>query len=172
MVRTVFSPSVVRSFVFGVEDSLVSTVGLVSGVAVAGVSSATILLTGIILIVVEAFSMAAGNLMAENTLREIRLRRITMLSGSMMPAFVMFFSYALSGFFVLAPYAVIMPNQALFLSIGFSLSALFVLGVVAGELSHTSRLRNGIMMVSVGGLAIAIGVGASFLIQAFIGTLS
>jgi VIT1/CCC1 family predicted Fe2+/Mn2+ transporter len=47
-----------RNFIFGVEDSLVSTVGLLSGVAVAGVASRTILLTGVVLIFVEAFSMA------------------------------------------------------------------------------------------------------------------
>ena len=49
------------SFIFGVEDSLVSTVGLLSGVAVAGVTRTDIFITGIILIFVEAFSMGVGN---------------------------------------------------------------------------------------------------------------
>jgi hypothetical protein len=42
-----------RNFIFGVEDSLVSTVGLLAGVAAGGVSSAAILTTGLVLIVVE-----------------------------------------------------------------------------------------------------------------------
>ena len=47
------------------EDSLVSTVGLLSGVAVANVPMTTILLTGLILIFVEAISMAAGSFLSE-----------------------------------------------------------------------------------------------------------
>jgi len=46
-----------RNFVFGVEDSIVSTVGLVSGIAIAGLPKTEILLTGAVLIFVEAFSM-------------------------------------------------------------------------------------------------------------------
>ncbi len=172
MGRIFSSSSVVRSFVFGVEDSLVSTVGLVSGIAVAGVSSGLILLTGAILVAVEAFSMAAGDLVTENTLREIRLKRITALSESMVPALVMFVSYALSGLLVLLPYSIFSPGQALYISAGVSLCALFCLGMIAGGLSHTSRFTNGIIMLSVGGLAIAIGIGASFLIQSLVGTLS
>ena len=149
-----------------------STVGLVSGIAVAGLSNATILLTGAILILVEAFSMAAGNLMTENTLREIRLHRMGMLSASLMPAFVMFASYALSGFFVLVPYIIFPPEQALLISIGLSLFFLFILGTIAGVLSETSRIQNGILMAVVGGLAICIGIGASFLIQTMIGAAS
>ena len=42
-----------RAFVFGVEDSVASTVGLLSGIAIAGVARETILLTGAILILVE-----------------------------------------------------------------------------------------------------------------------
>ena len=40
------NPTYLRSFIFGVEDSLVSTVGLLSGVAIANASRDTILLTG------------------------------------------------------------------------------------------------------------------------------
>ena len=50
-----------RAFVFGVEDSLASTVGLLSGIAIAGAGRETILMTGIVLIFVEAFSMAIGD---------------------------------------------------------------------------------------------------------------
>ena len=54
------------SFIFGVEDSLVSTVGLLSGVAVAGVNRSGIFVTGVILIFVEAFSMGVGNFLSED----------------------------------------------------------------------------------------------------------
>ena len=55
-----------RNTVFGVEDSLVSTVGLLSGIAATGsVSKSFILLTGIVYISVEAFSMAVGSFLSE-----------------------------------------------------------------------------------------------------------
>ena len=58
--------SYVRSFAFGVEDGLVSTVGLLAGVSTADVSRRDILITGAILIVVEAFSMATGSFLSES----------------------------------------------------------------------------------------------------------
>ena len=82
-----------RNFIFGVEDSLVSTVGLLSGVAIAGVAKETIFLTGIVLIFVEAFSMAAGSFLSESTAEEYesgsnKVERSSFISGA-----VMFFSY-------------------------------------------------------------------------------
>lgn len=56
----------VRTFVFGVEDSLVSTVGLLSGLAIAGAARGTIILSGVTLIFVEAFSMGIGSLLSEH----------------------------------------------------------------------------------------------------------
>src|SRR3989338_4103836 len=44
----------IRNLIFGVEDSLVSTVDLLSGVAAAGVPRSVIFLTGVVLIFVEA----------------------------------------------------------------------------------------------------------------------
>ena len=64
------SALLVRNFVFGIEDSLVSTVGLLSGVAVAAVPRETIILIGVVLILVEAFSMAVGSFLSEQSTEE------------------------------------------------------------------------------------------------------
>src|SRR3989344_3129963 len=61
----------VRNFIFGAEDSLVSTVGLLSGVAIGGVAKVDILLPGMVLIFVEAFSMAVGSFLAEFSVRKL-----------------------------------------------------------------------------------------------------
>ena len=58
---------IVRNFTFGVEDSLVSTVGLLAGIAFAGVNAGTVVLTGAVLIFVEGFSMAVGSLLSEQS---------------------------------------------------------------------------------------------------------
>ena len=63
--RSTHSDTYLRNFIFGVEDSLVSTVGLLAGVAAGGVSSAVILTTGLVLIEVEGFSMGLGSFLTE-----------------------------------------------------------------------------------------------------------
>jgi len=65
--RTEVKRNLFRNFIFGVEDSLVSTVGLLSGIAAADTSRFTIITTGIVLIFVEAFSMGIGSFLSEET---------------------------------------------------------------------------------------------------------
>jgi hypothetical protein len=50
-----------RNFIFGSEDSLVSTVGLLAGIVSAGIERKEIIISGIVLICVEAFSMSIGS---------------------------------------------------------------------------------------------------------------
>lgn len=150
-----------RNFIFGVEDSLVSTVGLLSGIAIGGVPRGTIFLTGIVLIVVEATSMAAGSFLSESSAQEYTGKKEDgrpVLGGS-----IMFVSYFAAGFIPLAPYLVIEPPVALYVSVSASLAALFILGVVSGTLSRTSPARRGARMLIVGGIATAIGVAAGML---------
>jgi len=93
-----------RNFVFGVEDSLVSTVGLVSGIAIAGVPKTEILLTGSILIFVEAFSMGAGSFLSERSAEEFMEEEGMSSAYSLENGAIMFFSYFVSGFIPLFNY--------------------------------------------------------------------
>jgi len=150
--------SFLRNFIFGVEDSLVSTVGLLSGVAAASISKETILLTGVILIFVEAFSMAVGSFLSEHSVEDYIAQRETSAITPFWGGVVMFISYFVAGFIPLAPYLVIPVTSAFWWSIGFSLLALFLLGMIGGRLSGLSSRRYGFRMLIIGGIAIAIGV--------------
>lgn len=147
-----------RNFIFGVEDSLVSTVGLLSGVAIAGVARETILLTGIVLIFVEAFSMAAGSFLSETSAEEFTTKREAAASRSFAAGAIMFASYFAAGFIPLFPYLISTGDSALGYSITFSVLALFGLGLVGGMISKTSVLKSALRMAIVGGIAIAVGV--------------
>ncbi|KKU50041.1 MAG: hypothetical protein A3F53_02565 [Candidatus Zambryskibacteria bacterium RIFCSPHIGHO2_12_FULL_48_10] len=154
-----------RNFIFGVEDSLVSTVGLLSGVAIAGVAKETIFLTGIVLIFVEAFSMAAGSFLSESTAEEYesgsnKVERSSFISGA-----VMFFSYFLSGLIPLAPYLAWPVSKALPSSIALSVAALFLLGIVGAKVTKTSVSKNTLRMVAIGGTAIAIGIATGSIVS-------
>ena len=159
------SASYLRSFIFCVEDSLVSTVGLLSGVAIAAVPPKTILLTGIVLVFVEAFSMAVGEFLAEESSEEYLAgpaprpgsgqARQPLIAGS-----IMFTSYLVSGFVPLAPYVVLPVASAFWVSIALSLAALFALGLIGARLAGTNLLKSGFRMLAIGGIAIVVGVVA------------
>jgi len=151
-------PSYVRNFIFGVEDSLVSTVGLLSGVAIANVPERTILLAGIVLICVEAFSMATGSFLSESGAAEYKAKGAVSARKPAIDALIMFFSYFVAGFVPLLPYMVLPVRTAFIVSLIATLAALMVLGIIGAKLSHTKQLRNGLKTAVIGGIAVVLGV--------------
>ena len=152
-----------RNFIFGVEDGLVSTVAFLAGISVASVSKEILFLSGIVLIFVEAFSMAAGAFLSEESTEEYegKVQRTT----PYFTAAIMFVSYFSAGLIPLLPYVFFTPMLAFGSSILLSLLALFVLGVISGELSKISVTKSALRMVFVGGLAIGVGLIVSTLVQ-------
>ncbi len=150
-----------RNFVFGAEDSLVSTVGLLSGVSFAGLASREIILSGVILIMVEAISMGAGVYISEGSEKELDPNE---KENQLSDAVVMFFSYALIGLIPLLPYILLDPPQrAFYWSIAASLAALFGVGLFKGFFVHHQPLKGAFKMTAIGAVVIAVAV--------FIGTL-
>lgn len=152
------SSIVLRNFVFGVEDSLVSTVGLLSGVAVAGVPRETIFLTGVILILVEALSMAVGSFLSETSVQEYHKREDATFHHPFLGGVIMFVSYVVAGLVPLLPYVMAEGVVALNISITATLVVLFLLGAVSGKVSKVSVLKSGLRMALLGGAAILLGV--------------
>jgi len=147
-----------RNFVFGVEDSLVSTVGFLSGVATAGVSSMNIIISGLVLIFVEAFSMAMGSLVSEHSVQEYLKQQEVGFKKSLFGSIIMFVSYFVSGFIPLLPYLFWKPEIALGLSILASLIMLFVLGAISAIKSGLPVMRHGFEILMIGGFVILVGV--------------
>lgn len=154
-----------RNFVFGVEDSLVSTVGLLSGIAIADVPQKTILITGAVLIFVEAFSMAVGSFLSEYSAEEYLNRKVVRAGRPLANGAVMFFSYLVSGFIPLFPYAIAEAATAIWLSIAFSLAALFFLGVLGAKITKRNVIRSGARMLTLGGIAVAAGVAVGWMLK-------
>jgi VIT1/CCC1 family predicted Fe2+/Mn2+ transporter len=147
-----------RNFIFGVEDSLVSTVGALSGINIAGLSRADILLAGVVLIFVEAFSMAAGSFLSERSTEEYIGDGDSHPKHSLINGSIMFFSYFLSGFVPLFPYIIFETTSALWISVSLSLAALFLLGLVSGRMFRANIWKSGLRILLVGGIAVALGV--------------
>ena len=155
---TFSSASHLRNFVFGVEDSLVSTVGLLSGISIAGMEIKTIFVTGIVLIFVEAFSMAVGSFLSEYSAEGYLRQAEAPLGRPVLNGAIMFVSYFISGFIPLFPYILLQQNAAFRLSIALSLAALFILGIIGAEFSRLNWIKSGLRMMLVGGAAIVVGI--------------
>ena len=61
----------VREFVFGIQDGLISTVGLISGISAATQSRALVVLTGLAAAVTGGISMATGSYLSSSTERDL-----------------------------------------------------------------------------------------------------
>lgn len=149
---------VIRNFTFGVEDSLVSTVGLLAGIAFAGVESEAIILTGIVLIFVEAFSMGIGSLLSEQSVEKYEEKKEVSLSKPAFAAAIMFFSYVIAGLIPLAPYILTFGSNAVWWSIGLTLVSLFLLGIVNAHLFKVRVWKDGLLTLVMGSLAVAVGI--------------
>jgi VIT1/CCC1 family predicted Fe2+/Mn2+ transporter len=160
----------VWNFTFGVEDSLVSTVGLVSGVAVGGMARQSIILTGAVLIFVEALSMGVGSFLTDQSVEEFEKHREVAAKNSLPGAVVMFVSYFLAGLIPLVPYLIVAVKTAFPVSMVMTLMSLFVLGLANGIYSKVHPIKEGLRMMFFGGLAIIGGVtvGKIFGVNGFI----
>lgn len=148
----------IRNFIFGAEDSLVSTVGLLAGIVSAGMAQKEIILSGIVLICVEAFSMSVGSFLSERTTEESFSNYKQQESNSLLAAVIMFVSYLFCGLIPLFPYFITTVDQAFWWSIMASLLALFVLGFISAKILKTKILKSSLRMMIIGGLAIGLGV--------------
>jgi VIT1/CCC1 family predicted Fe2+/Mn2+ transporter len=155
----------VRNFIFGAEDSLVSTVGLLTGITSAGVSQKEIAISGVVLICVEAFSMSVGSFLSERTTEESSPDYKEQESNSLLAAIIMFFSYFICGLVPLLPYFIMDLNSAFLWSIIASLLALFILGFVSAKILKTNIVKSSLRMMLIGGMAIGLGVSVGIIIN-------
>jgi VIT1/CCC1 family predicted Fe2+/Mn2+ transporter len=152
-----------RTIIFGIDDSLVSTVGFLAGISVAGVPRSTIALIGIVYAMVEAFSMATGDFLSEESAEEYMSKSSVNNRSSMISAILMFISSALTVSIPLVPYLIFSSGTALFVSSGASILGLFILGMLSAHFSHLPIIWRGARMALLGGAAILMGVAAGSL---------
>ena len=152
----------IRSFIFGAEDSLVSTVGVLFGLASSGIyQSRQLILAGLILITVEALSMGAGSYLSEKGIHEMETGN-EHTDSPLLGGIIMYFSYFFAGFVALIPYAFLAQSSAKFYSIIFAVVVLYFLGYLP-----TKNIKSGIRMVVIAGLAVMLGFGVAVIFDRF-----
>lgn len=152
-----FPKEYLRSVIFGVEDSLVSTTGLIAGISIGSDNRRVVLLGGLVAIMVEAVSMGAGEYLSDDAVAELdKLKRQP--DNPLISGLLMFCSYLLAGLIPLLPVVFFAYPGSVWLSVILALGGLFMLGFLKGKVLCSSPLRGGFKILAVGGVATLFGI--------------
>ena len=166
-----------REIVFGLEDSLVSTMGAITGIAVGTGSQYIVILSGFVILASEATSMAAGSYLSTKHAREAEIlfhKRKGLeiheeASHPIRAAIVMGIFYLVGGVVPLIPYFLLPVNQAVVPAIVVTAVTLFLVGVWAASFTKTSKIKSGIEMTLVSLTAALIGYVIGRLVATYFG---
>jgi len=163
----------IREIVFGLEDSLVSTLGAITGIAFGSNSTYIVILSGLVLIVAESTSMAAGSYLssknafeAENGFHHAKSRK---LPRSGRAALVMGVSYFIGGFVPLTPYFILPINQAVYPSVILTVVSLFLVGTWTATYTKRSKLKSGLEITGISLFAALVGYLIGVLVHYYLG---
>ena len=151
----------IQEVIFGFEDSFVSTVGAITGMAVGSGSREIVILAGLVVIFVEATSMAGGSYLSDKVKHDMviaqggdgRDKEHSPISAGV----VMGLSYLAAGIFPLLPYLLLPVAQAIIPSVVLTLVMLFSVGVGQTHFTKRTWWKSGGEMFLVGGAAIVLG---------------
>lgn len=146
-----------RSIMFGLQDGLVSTTGVVVGISAGVPDRAIIILASFVAVSVEASSMAAGQYSSEKAVHQMD-KSGKHTDGLVKGAMLMFFSYLGAGLIPIAPFLILPVDTARSFSIVAALAGLFAVGYLKGKIVKLGALRSAIEMLIIGGFATAVGL--------------
>lgn len=153
-----------RSLMFGLQDGLVSTTGVVVGIS-AGISDKeVIVLAAFVAVLVEATSMAAGQYSSEKAVHQLaRGGRHTdsLIAG----AAIMFVAYIVGGLFSIIPTLLLSRPEAQIVAVLCAFAGLFIVGFVKGKLVDEPPLRSGVELFVIGAVATSIGLAVGFYLK-------
>lgn len=155
------SSDYLRSAFFGAEDSLVSTTGLVAGIAAGSQDPKLVLLAGLVAVSVEALSMGAGQYLSQKAVDEMDGNKASPVGTG----FVMFASYLLAGAVPIIPMAMLNYPLSLVVSLGAALTTLYIIGFIKGKIVNRPAGRSGLEVLIIGGSATLLGLLVGVVLQ-------
>lgn len=164
----------IREIVFGLEDSLVSTLGAITGIAVGSKSAYIVILSGLVLIAAESVSMAAGSYLSSKSATETeevihKDHHIEHETNPLRGGIIMGVFYVFGGFVPLFPYFFLDIQTALVPSIVVTAIALFLVGMWASTFTKRSAVKSGFEMVTVSLTAALVGYLIGFAVSHYLG---
>jgi len=146
-----------RSLMFGLQDGIVSTTGVVVGISIGVENKAIIILAAFVAVMVEATSMAAGQYSSEKAVHQMdKTGKHT--DSLIMGALIMFVAYLIGGMFSIIPTVIFNQPLARIIAVISAFSGLFIIGYLKGLIIQGSTLRSAIELFIIGGIATTIGI--------------
>lgn len=146
-----------RSAMFGLQDGLVSTTGVVVGISTGVMQKEIVILAALVAVTVEASSMAAGQYSSEKAVHQMdKTGKHT--DSLLIGAIIMFFSYLLAGFIPISPILVLSQTDTRIFSVIFAFIGLFIIGFIKGKVVEHHPLKNAIELFVIGAIATSIGL--------------
>lgn len=146
-----------RSLMFGLQDGIVSTTGVVIGISTGIESKPIIVLAALVAVMVEASSMAAGQYSSEKAVHQMD-KSGKHTDSLLLGAIIMFFAYLIGGSFSIIPTLLFQQPEAKIIAVISSFVGLFVIGYLKGQIVEHKPLRSAIELFIIGSVATTIGL--------------
>jgi len=153
-----------RSLMFGLQDGIVSTTGVVIGISTGVSDKAIIVLAALVAVTVEASSMAAGQYSSEKAVHQMdKSGRHT--DNLYIGALIMFIAYLMGGAFSIVPILAFDQPIAKIFAVVSAFAGLFIIGYLKGYLVEHKPLRSAIELFIIGAIATTVGIIVGYLFK-------
>lgn len=145
-----------QSAMFGFNDALVSTTGVIVGISTGTGNKEVVVLAGVVTILVEALSMGSGQYLSSKSAHQLDKSnsfRVPIISG-----LVMFWAYFLAGLVPLLSIILFPMSYSRNVAIIAALLSLLLLGYVKGKIVKVPPIRSALEVLIIGGIATVIGI--------------
>ena len=163
-VKEILHEDYLRSLMFGLQDGIVSTTGVVVGISTGVSDKAIIVLAALVAVTVEASSMAAGQYSSEKAVHQLN-KNEKHTDSLFVGALIMFLSYLMGGAFSIIPILLFDQPIARVFAIASAFVGLFIVGYVKGYLVEHKPLRSAIELFIIGSVTTTIGIIVGYLLK-------
>ncbi len=162
--KEVLHEDYLRSLMFGLQDGIVSTTGVVVGISTGINNKAIIILAALVAVTVEASSMAAGQCSSEKAVHQMdKTGKHT--DNLFIGALIMFFAYFIGGAFSIIPTLIFDQPLARTMAIVSAFAGLFIVGYMKGHIVEHKPLRSAIELFIIGSITTIIGLVVGYLLK-------
>ncbi|MBI2031625.1 MAG: VIT1/CCC1 transporter family protein [Candidatus Levybacteria bacterium] len=163
-VKEVLHEDYLRSLMFGLQDGIVSTTGVVIGISTGVSNKEIIVLAALVAVMVEASSMAAGQYSSEKAVHQMD-KSGKHTDNLLIGALIMFIAYMMGGAFSIVPIIAFDQPIAKILALISAFVGLFIIGYLKGYLVEHKPIRSALELFIIGSIATAIGVIVGYLFK-------
>ena len=156
-VKELLHEDYLRSLMFGLQDGIVSTTGVVVGISTGVNNKEIVVLAALVAVTVEATSMAAGQYSSEKAVHQMD-KSGKHSDDLFIGAFIMFIAYMIGGSFSIIPTIIFDQSTGRILAVASAFIGLFVIGYIKGHIVEHKPLRSAVELFIIGSIATAIGV--------------